>query len=154
MNELTYSKRSIKISHAMVGLFALLMFLCDIFGVPVVNLLTDYFLVADHGAVGKTVLLILLYTGSVPAYILLWNMHKLLSRLGKGEVFIKENVTVLGRISWCCLLAALLSLVGLYYYFSFIFVILASGFMGLIIRIIKNIIDQTILMKDELDLTI
>ena len=45
-------------------------------------------------------------------------------------------------------------LVSCLYYLPFIAVAIAAGFMALIVRIIKNIFQQAIDMKAELDLTI
>ena len=47
-----------------------------------------------------------------------------------------------------------LCLVSCLYYLPFIAVAIAAGFMALIVRIIKNIFQQAIDMKAELDLTI
>ena len=47
-----------------------------------------------------------------------------------------------------------LCLVSCLYYLPFIAVAIAAGFMALIVRIVKNIFQQAIDMKAELDLTI
>ena len=35
-----------------------------------------------------------------------------------------------------------------------VLIAIAAGFMGLIVRIVKNVFEQAITMKDELDLTV
>ena len=50
--------------------------------------------------------------------------------------------------------AALLCLVSALYYPSFLLITAAAGFMCLIVRVVKNVFQQAIAMKSELDLTI
>lgn len=63
-------------------------------------------------------------------------------------------VRLLRQVSWCCVGAGAVCLVSCLYYLPFIAVAIAAGFMALIVRIIKNIFQQAIDMKAELDLTI
>ena len=95
-----------------------------------------------------------LFGCSLPAYVLLYSMHILLKRVQHGSVFTPENVRLLRTVSLCCFLAALLCLVsGLR--FPVLLVITASaGFVGLIVRIVKNVFQQALRMKDELDFTV
>ena len=53
-----------------------------------------------------------------------------------------------------CVGAGAVCLVSCLYYLPFIAVAIAAGFMALIVRIVKNIFQQAIDMKAELDLTI
>ena len=57
-------------------------------------------------------------------------------------------------MSWCCVGAGLICLVSGVYYLPFAAIAIAAGFMALIVRIVKNVFRQAILMKDDLDLTI
>ena len=68
--------------------------------------------------------------------------------------FGSKNVRLLRQVSWCCVGAGAVCLVSCLYYLPFIAVAIAAGFMALIVRIIKNIFQQAIDMKAELDLTI
>ena len=72
----------------------------------------------------------------------------------RGEIFTADNVRRLRIVSWCCVGAALLCLVSALYYPSFLLVTAAAGFMCLIVRVVKNVFQQAISMKSELDLTI
>ena len=69
-------------------------------------------------------------------------------------VFDLRNVKLLRQVSWCCVGAGAVCLVSCLYYLPFIAVAIAAGFMALIVRIVKNIFQQAIDMKAELDLTI
>ena len=100
--------------------------------------------IRDSGYIGLAVLLRLLYI-----------INQLLVNISKENVFITENVNLLRHASLCCLagsaLAFLLAAIWSKLFYSIVF---AAIFFALIIRIIQNIFQQAIRMKDELDLTI
>ena len=79
---------------------------------------------------------------------------QLLQNIRAQLVFDAQNVRLLRQVSWCCVGAGAVCLVSCLYYLPFIAVAIAAGFMALIVRIIKNIFQQAIDMKAELDLTI
>ena len=79
---------------------------------------------------------------------------QLLQNIRAQLVFDMRNVHLLRQVSWCCVGAGAVCLVSCLYYLPFIAVAIAAGFMALIVRIIKNIFQQAIDMKAELDLTI
>lgn len=95
-----------------------------------------------------------IYIGSIPAAVLLFCLYKLLYRIQLDEVFDNSNVECLRRISWSCFAGALVSSVSVAYYFPWIFVAVAAAFMGLIVRVIKNIIAQAVELKNEADFTV
>ena len=73
-------------------------------------------------------------------------------------MFVEENVKLLRAISWCCFGAAAATLVGgaaaVKLFLPLLVLAAAAAFMGLIVRIVKNVFQQAITMKSELDLTI
>ena len=95
-----------------------------------------------------------IYSGSILAWLCLWQLWRLLGSIRQGRVFDAENVRRMRIISWCCAGAAAISLLSALYYLPFGFVAVAAGFMALIVRIVKNAFQQAIAMKDELDLTV
>lgn len=96
-----------------------------------------------------------LYPCSVPGYLLLWYMNRLLSNLRSGAVFTEENVKLLRRVSWCCISVVPVSLGFAIMQLPSLFILgAAAAFVGLIVRIVKNVFEQAILMKDELDFTV
>ena len=95
-----------------------------------------------------------LYGCSIPAFVLLYSMHILLKRVRHGSVFTRENVRLLGIVSLCCFLAALLCLAFSWRFPVLLVITAAAGFVGLIVRIVKNAFQQALSMKDELDLTV
>lgn len=146
--------RSIKLSRALVYAFTAALVLCDVFGWWLVQFICEMLVHRNHGLQGGTVLLACLYLCSVPGYILLHGMHKLLRNLQNGRVFLPVNVALLRRISWCCFAACLICLAATPVWYSLSIVAVAAGFVGLIVRIVKNVFEQAILMKDELDYTV
>ena len=95
-----------------------------------------------------------LFGCSLPAYVLLYSMHILLKRVQNGSVFTPENVRLLGIVSLCCFLAALLCLAFSWRFPVLLVITVAAGFVGLIVRIVKNVFQQALRMKDELDYTV
>jgi len=103
---------------------------------------------------GSTLFLVTLYAGGVPAATLLAFLYALLHQIGSGRVFIKENVAYLRYISWCCFAGALLSIASAFYYIPWFAPGIAAAFMGLIIRVVKNVVAEAVALQDESDLTI
>ena len=95
-----------------------------------------------------------IYVGSIPAAYLLYNMFHLLRRIEAGQLFIAENVECLRRISWSCFLGAGVAFISGFYYLSWLFVFVAAAFMGLIVRVVKNMVAQAVALKNEADYTI
>ncbi|NLB53899.1 MAG: DUF2975 domain-containing protein, partial [Syntrophomonadaceae bacterium] len=58
------------------------------------------------------------------------------------------------RISWSCFLGAVIALVSVFYYNSWLFVAVAAAFMGLIVRVLKNVFAQAVELKNESDYTV
>lgn len=100
----------------------------------------------------------------VPAgYVALVCIDKLLMNIKKEIVFDAKNVKLLRIISWCCFYAAaacfasftIIAIVENYILGTALLLIGAGAvFMGLILRVIKNVFEHAIIIKDENDLTI
>lgn len=95
-----------------------------------------------------------LYTASLAAYVLLYQLFRLLANIENEQVFVPQNVRALRIASWCCIAVAAVCLAGALYYIPILLVCAAAAFMALIIRIVKNVFERAIGMKAELDLTI
>lgn len=99
-------------------------------------------------------LMLVLYLCCLPALAALFCLERLLTNIKKGEIFVPVNVQYLRRISWCCFAAAAFLACGVYYYLAFIAVAIAAAFIGLILRVVKNVIQQAVEIKMENDYTI
>lgn len=100
----------------------------------------------------------------VPAgYAALICIDKLLINIKKEIVFDVKNVKLLRIISWCCFYAAIACVSSFIiiaivknYILGTALILVGAGalFMGLILRVIKNVFEHAIVIKDENDLTI
>ena len=99
-------------------------------------------------------MMVTIYLCSGFGWVLLVRLWQLLNNIRMQLVFDLRNVKLLRQVSWCCVGAGAVCLVSCLYYLPFIAVAIAAGFMALIVRIVKNIFQQAIDMKAELDLTI
>ena len=99
-------------------------------------------------------LMVTVYLCSIFAWILLARLWRLLRNIQAERIFEAENVRILRAVSWCCVGAGLICLAGAFWYLPFALVGVSACFMALIVRIVKNIFQQAITMKSELDLTV
>ena len=80
---------------------------------------------------------------------------KLLLLVKKHLVFTDPAVSCLRTISWCCFIEAVLCLlttkVFVLAHFAAAFV---AGFLGLVLRVVKNVIEEAVALKAENDFTI
>ncbi|WP_206458343.1 DUF2975 domain-containing protein [Anaerovorax sp. IOR16] len=99
-------------------------------------------------------LLITIYACCIPALIALYCLNRVLSNIKKDRIFIDKNVQDLRAISWCCFVVAGILLLSGYYYLLFLIVAAAAAFFGLILRVVKNVIEKAVILKQENELTI
>lgn len=94
------------------------------------------------------------YASGVPAAVVLFCLHRLLRNISEEEVFIQENVRSLRIMSWCLIAAALVYLVGSLFDWYLVVFAAAAAFVGLILRVVKNVFAQAVELKNENDFTI
>ena len=94
------------------------------------------------------------YPCALFAYITLYSLIKLLFNIKKDKIFINQNVKYLRCISWCCFAVAFITLIGGVFYVPFLFVATAAAFVGLMLRIIKNVMQNAVEINQENELTI
>lgn len=94
------------------------------------------------------------YCCVLPAGTLLFSLDRLLAAISRGEVFTAGNIALLRRCSWCCMAVAAIGLVFTVTLFYFLLVAAAAAFAGLILRVIKNVFQQALELKEENDYTI
>ena len=98
--------------------------------------------------------LITLYCAVPFGVVALVCLDVLLRNIRKGQPFVTQNVTMLRIISYCCFAE-----VPVFVYLAVlkpftIVVLVACGFMGLILRVVKNVFEQAIKIREENDFTI
>lgn len=99
-------------------------------------------------------LVILLYLSMIPAAIILVKLNTLLSNIRKEKIFEYQNVTCLRVISYCCFAIALISGVMLFWRILAFALVISFGFVGLLLRVLKNVFEQAVLLREENDLTV
>jgi hypothetical protein len=96
----------------------------------------------------------LYYTLCAPGFVALFHVNALLVTIRSGEVFVRRNVRYLRVISWCCFAAAAVFVIGARGSLALLLIAAAAVFAGLIVRVIKNVLESGIEIKDENDYTI
>lgn len=89
-----------------------------------------------------------------PAAVLLVSLHRLLDSISQGEVFTRGNIALLRYCSWCCMIVSVICLGFTFTLFYFLLVSAAAAFVGLILRVVKNVFQQAMALKEENDYTI
>ncbi len=98
--------------------------------------------------------LCLLYPACILGIIACVFILSLLKLVGRGEVFSELSISKIRGISWCCILVTpLFAAIGVFFYTFFVFAALTL-FLGLIVRVVKNVIEEATALKAENDLTV
>lgn len=151
-------KRSVTLSIVVCFVFAVILTLGLFFGPwAVEKWFTIYRGWKESGLALKTMLIIFcacFYPSSVFAYITLYSLLKLLFNIKRDEIFIIANAKYLRRISWCCFAVAVITLVGGVFYIPFSCIAIAAAFVGLMLRVVKNVMQNAVEIKAENELTI
>lgn len=143
--------RSILLSFILVRVLFLLA-VASIFTLP--WLVDVYINFSRKNTVISTPLLVTLYSCLVPAFGVLICLDRILLNIRKGLVFVAQNVQYLRILSWCCFAVSLICLLSGYYYVLFLLIGFAAAFFGLILRVLKNVFEQAVELKEESDFTV
>ncbi|MBQ8980702.1 MAG: DUF2975 domain-containing protein [Eubacterium sp.] len=116
-----------------------------------------FVMIAEHGRY-----LIFPFYAVVPAgYAALICLDKLLSNIKKDIVFDSRNVKILNSISLCCIYAALVGIISyaviaLCYKSIETVILLAFGeaFMALVVRVVRDVMQKAIEIKQDNDLVV
>ncbi|MCI9641191.1 MAG: DUF2975 domain-containing protein [Eubacterium sp.] len=164
-------EKSVKLTHVMVRIFYLILTVVAAASIIIPITVSDY---------GPLAFYIVPFYISVPVgYIALVCLDKLLINIKKGIVFDNKNVQLLRIFSWLCFFVSMvtflfvavvilrmyLDTVGAinvtfitiadWYYSIFAFCVsVAELFVGVVVRVVKNIFEATIKIKEENELTI
>ena len=66
-------------------------------------------------------------------------------------MFIKNNVKFLRIISWCCFGIAILYFPLTFFRLGGIVIFSILSFMGIILRVLKNVFEEAVILKEEQD---
>lgn len=95
-----------------------------------------------------------LYISAIPGFICNISLFKLLFNIKNDFIFVQKNVTLLRILSWCCFLVGTEYIIFGLKHISLLLLSFAAFFIGLILRVIKNIFDKAIILREENDYTI
>lgn len=151
-------KKSVKLSIFVCTFLCALLLVLILFGPQ----LFEFYMTAYRGfskngeAIGrlKTVFCGAFYPSAVFASVILYSLIRLLFNIKDENIFIPINSVYLKRVSWCCFAIAVITFIGGLFYMPFMFVSAAGGFVGMLLRVLKNIMQTATAMREENDLTI
>ena len=147
--------RSILLSQAVLFLFFVMLLALDVLCFPACAWFAGKsWTLSKNIPLYKWLLVTTVYALSVPAYVAMAKLWKLLKNLKKGEMFTAENTRCLRHTCWCLTAAFMILILSTVYFVPFVIAALAAGFMALIVHIVKNAFEKALAMKDELDLTV
>lgn len=141
---------SLQLSLWAIRIFFVLWIGFCVFGYFIVKAYVAY----NHVYEALEAILITLYLCLAAAIFLLFDLYKLLTNIKHEKIFIHDNVDCLRRISWLCLMVGVITLISTLQYPPFILVSVSFAFIALIVRVVKNVIEQAISIKEENDFTI
>lgn len=154
-------KRSVKLSIAVCGALAVLIAAMVTVLPFVYNWDNGGMVYSKAGLIGngKAVICITLYISAAIIYFAFYHLIKLLLNIMKNDIFIASNVRALRIISWCCFAVSAVIFAGgilalPLHLFTFVTVAVAACFGGLLLRVVKNVMQSAVELREESDLTI
>lgn len=78
----------------------------------------------------------------------------LLRNILRDRVFIRTNVRFLRGVSWCCFAVAAVTAAGGYFYLPLLIITFATAVVGILLRVVKNVMHAAVELREEQDLTI
>lgn len=90
----------------------------------------------------------------VPLFLVFRELYKLLHNIQQGIVFSVQNTASLRLVSWACFFAAVFLLIAAIRWPILLIVSGVIGFLGLFVRVIKNMLAEAIILKEENAFTI
>ncbi len=100
------------------------------------------------------VLSVCFYLCDIIAIVALWNLLRLLTNISKQELFTEKNAGCVRVISWCCYGVAAVFAVLTFWRLLALIVAFIAAFVGLILRVVKNMLTAAAEMREENDYTI
>lgn len=88
------------------------------------------------------------------AGISLYMLIRLLLNIVKGKIFIKQNVTSLRFISYCCYACFVITVISGIRYFPLFIIAFSMAVVGTLLRVVQNIMHSAVEIKEENDLTV
>lgn len=152
------NKVSINISLAVAAVFMIACIFAAFIMPPLVEMLINLpDNIGNRGDIsqsGRVFVLVLAYVMLGVLALADTFMILLLLRVKKSLVFTDKSIALIRGISWCCFaICVVFALLGIYFQLSFILAFFAV-FLGISLRVVKNVIEEAADIKSENDLTV
>ncbi|MBL1229107.1 DUF2975 domain-containing protein [Enterococcus sp. BWB1-3] len=144
-------KQSIKLSTWCIYVLAMLIFMVMIFISSFIDAIVPSQMVSSAN---RFFFILTLELCLGIGLVILYFLYQLIRNIEKEKIFTEQNIKLLRITSWLCFLEAIILLISSSYYFPWFFVAGVAAFVGVIVRIIKNVFCQARLIKEENDFTI
>lgn len=119
-----------------------------------IPIMTEWYDAVSGQAPIATLLNIVLYCSDAVGFVAIWHLNRLLNNIRRQEIFVEGNVTCLRAISWCCFgIAIIFTVLGFWRSLAWL-ITFAAVFFGLILRVLKNVFELAVEMRQENDYTI
>ena len=102
----------------------------------------------------RVAIIIAFYCCAAITAFALWHMDGLLRNILKGQVFIRQNVTKIRVLQYCCGLVSLVCLPAAIYYYPLVFVVVIMAFLCLAVSVVTQVMRAAVTIREENDLTI
>lgn len=146
------SKHSIMLSKSLIGIFAILVIVIMVLDNRFVDILVEN--IPSIMTTNQTYLTITIYLGGVIVLVIFYCLYRLLHNLSYQKVFVPANIVWLRYISWLCMLGGVIAIISAIYWIYWLIIAVMAFFIGLIVRVVKNIMTEAIQLKSENDFTI
>lgn len=150
MNIKWTSENSLKLSRILTT--AVLVLACGIlFLIPII---TQWYDDVSGKEPIMPVLTVCFYLCDIIAILALWELNVLLKNISKQELFTERNTKCVRIISWCLFgVAAVFAGLSFWRLLALLVAVIAA-FVGLILRVVKNMLATAAEMREENDYTI
>lgn len=142
--------RSLTFSLAFTTIFAIALAILTFGGPWVVEFICEKF----HREYLIKFLTVITYLAVPAGWGTIIILFRILINVDKGEIFIESNSKYLTTLSRLCLYVGILCGVATFKFFVFLLISISALFIGLIVRVVRNIINQASLIKEENDMTV
>lgn len=102
----------------------------------------------------KYVFVACFYPSAIFSAGILYYLIRMLCNIKVGNVFTENNVKCLKLVSWFCFAIGIITFIGAFFYIPFGFVAAAGGFVGMLLRVCKNVMQSAVELREENELTI
>lgn len=153
MKNFIKNRGGLLLAEICLALLVLLLLAMDVFAYWVVK----WFLGVSHGLGGLQdgiLFMDSIYGCSIPAWVAVVNLWKLLRAIGRGEIFSEHTVRYLRNTAVCCFIVCVILLLSALYYLPMLLLALVACFIGAIVCIVASCFRRALQMQDELDFTV